>query len=78
MRCKTRRMKFVCTLATGCMLFQLGGCSFNSFLRYAHAGFAQSIGGYAAGLLLGFLQPDDGPGPICIGPGCDPGNGGPS
>lgn len=57
------------------MLFQLGGCGFNSFLRYAQAGFGQSVGAYAADLLFGFLDPD-GPGPICIGPGCSPNGGG--
>ena len=63
-------MRIVGALATGGMLLQLGGCSFGPFLRQAEIGFAQSFGAYAAGLLIGQFAPADGPGPICIGPGC--------
>ena len=73
----TRRMKVVCVLASGSMLFQLGGCGFGPFLRQAELGFAQAVGTYAVGLLIDGLAPANGPGPFCIGPGCGSGGTGP-
>ena len=58
----------------GAMLFPLGGCGFGPFLRQAEIGFARSFGAYAAGLLFDQFGSGDGPGPICIGPGCGTGN----
>ena len=66
-------MRIIGVLATGSLLFQMGGCSFGPFFKQAQVGFAEAFGAYAAGLLFEQLESVEGPGPICIGPGCGAG-----
>lgn len=65
-------MRCVAALVTGSMLLQFGGCSLGSLMKFAERGFAEALGAYGAGLLLDQILGDDGPGPLCIGPGCPP------
>lgn len=48
MRKSAIRMKVVGMLASGCMLFQFGGCNLNGFINNAVRGFGEGFGAIPA------------------------------
>ena len=52
MKRKLRGARIAGLLAMGSTVFQFGGCSLDGFLNRAQIGFAESIGAFAAEMLL--------------------------